>query len=123
MRRKKNQTMSKLRVDHVGGDASPRDLRELFEKVGSVEEVSVHAGGYLAYAVITMPDEDAEKAMIEMNDRGWRGSRLEVRWANRVPDRWLSPQWRPPAAPCNRYPCPRSRVSDIGEPSGDGEES
>jgi RNA recognition motif-containing protein len=94
--------MSKLRVDYIGEDTSPRDLKKLFEEFGEVEEVSIHVGGSLVYGLVEMSYEDAEKAMVCLRHRTriegwcWRGRRLDVGMANRSRMRFLSPGWKPP---------------------------
>jgi len=61
MRVKKNQIMSKLRVDLSGEDTNPRNLPEFFETGSSVKEGGVHAGPNPACAAIAGPDDDSEE--------------------------------------------------------------
>ena len=88
--------MSKLRVDYVGEDTSPLDLKKLFERFGKVEEVSIHMGGSLVYGLVEMPYEDAVRAKDRIDDLRWRGRELKVGMANRSRMRFLSPEWKPP---------------------------
>jgi hypothetical protein len=90
----------KLRVENVDEDTTLENLRSQFEKYGTVEEISIHSGTTfgeetLVYALITMPMEDARKAMSASYD-SWDRERLEVMWARRHYGPWLSPGWKPP---------------------------
>jgi RNA recognition motif. (a.k.a. RRM, RBD, or RNP domain) len=89
--------MSKLRIDNIDEHTSPDKITKMFENFGKVEEVSIHAGGDLVYALVKMPRGDAEYAINDSNYHVWRARGLRVAMANRCSHlRWLSPDWKPP---------------------------
>jgi hypothetical protein len=79
--------MSKLRINDIHDDMSPRELRRLLEPFGEVREISIHAGGNLVYALAEM-DHDEAVAMIDaIDDAAWearmgrgRPSNSRQRW-------------------------------------------
>jgi hypothetical protein len=94
----KSEEMSKLRIDFIENDTSPRDIRDLLEMVGEVGQVSVHDDHGLTYALVDLKYEDAEDAAEFLNRTHWRGSPISVEFANRVYSKgWLSGHdWKPP---------------------------
>jgi hypothetical protein len=94
----KSEEMSKLRIDFIENDTSPRDIRDLLEMVGEVGEVSIHDDHGLTYALVDLKYKDAEDAAEFLNETHWRGSRISVEFANRVYSKgWLSGHdWKPP---------------------------
>jgi hypothetical protein len=86
----------KLRVDYINEDMTPRDLRGLFESLGSVNEVAIYAGRDLIYGVVDMTEKHADRALATGTYLHWQGRQLRIEVANRSRRRWLSPDWRPP---------------------------
>lgn len=91
----------KLRVENIGESTTLANLRYQFEKYGTVEEVSIHSGTIfgddpLVYALITMPMEDAQRAMKASYQSSWDRQFFGVMWARRYHGPWLSLGWRPP---------------------------
>jgi RNA recognition motif-containing protein len=94
----KSEEMSKLRVGFIESDASPHNIRDLLEDIGTVGEVSIHSDQNFTYALADMPYEDAEDAVEFLDNMLWRGKRITVEFANRAYSKsWLSGHnWRPP---------------------------
>ena len=57
---------------------SVSELVRLFEGCGEVTEVKIRQGEKKKYALITMPDGDAEDAIKQLNGRHWGEDRLTV---------------------------------------------
>jgi len=93
-----NKNLSKLRIDGIDDDTSPREVRELLEPLGDVAEVSINSGQVCLYALADMAYKDAEQATLYLDGTHWRGQRLSLTFANRGSrKRWLSSQnWKPP---------------------------
>lgn len=91
---------SRLRVDGLDENITAKELRLAFEEFGEVREVSIHQGGDLHYALITMPLKDAERACRYGNSKNYapriRKCWLRVSFANRSRGSWLSHDWHPP---------------------------
>ena len=59
------------------------EVADLFEDCGQVNWVRLKKGEKRAYAVVEMPDFDAQRAIQELDGTEWKGRRLEVtesRW-------------------------------------------
>jgi len=97
--REKDKENVKLRVDSLDEYTSLGKLRDQFQKFGRVEEISIHIGETLdeenfAYALVTMPLEDARRAKRLLNASD--GEFQDVTWPRRYHGPWFSPGWRPP---------------------------
>jgi RNA recognition motif-containing protein len=70
-------------VANFDHDTEEADLRILFEKFGTVNDVHIasdwRTGDSLGYAFVEMPfDGEAEYAIEKLDDRWWNGRRLKV---------------------------------------------
>jgi hypothetical protein len=90
----------KLRVSGIDDTDTPRELRTYFEQFGTVEAVAIYAGEDLSYAVIEMPESDADNVIHARRPIWKEKSYLDVRIANRYRGRWVFATWRPPTQHC-----------------------
>ena len=64
--------MSKLRINNVEDDTSPREIRKMLKRFGNVGEISIHTNGNLIYALVDkMADDDAKAVMDAINEEEW----------------------------------------------------
>ncbi|SRR6266436_1216582 len=96
--------MSKVRINDIDDDMSPRQLRKLLERFGKVGDVSIHSDGTLVYGLAEMTHDNAVAVMNGLNDDEWearmgRGPRpkFSAEMANRSRMEWLSHEWCPPS--------------------------
>jgi RNA recognition motif-containing protein len=92
--------MKKLYVGNLAYSTNEESLRAVFEEIGQVESVAVitdrDTGRSRGFAFVEMPDEDAEKAMKELDGKSVDGRNLrvnEARERERRPPRRDGPRW------------------------------
>src|SRR5579864_7871129 len=97
--------MSKLRINYIDDDMSPRKLRKLLGRYGRVEDLSIHSDGTLIYGLAEMAHDDAVAVMNGLNNDEWEARmgraprpRFSAEMANRSRMEWLSHEWRPRAS-------------------------
>ena len=78
---------SSLFVGNIAYGAMEKELRELFETCGEVEEVRFimdpRKGRFRGFGFITMPKEAADSAIEQLHDAEFQGRQLIVREARR----------------------------------------
>ena len=92
--------MKKLYVGNLAYSTNEESLRAVFEEVGQVESVAVitdrDTGRSRGFAFVEMPDEDADRAMKELDGKSVDGRNLrvnEARERERRPTRRDGPRW------------------------------
>jgi RNA recognition motif-containing protein len=92
--------MKKRYVGNLAYSTNEESLRAVFEEIGQVESVAVitdrDTGRSRGFAFVEMPDEDAEKAMKELDGKSVDGRNLrvnEARERERRPPRRDEPRW------------------------------
>ena len=81
----------RLYVGNLPWSSSEDDVREMFEAVGPVESVALitdrETGRSRGFAFVDMSDEDAKKAMSELNGNDIGGRQLRVNEAQERQER------------------------------------
>ena len=92
--------MKKLYVGNLAYSTNEESLRAVFEEIGQVESVAVitdrDTGRSRGFAFVEMPDEDADRAMKELDGKSVDGRNLrvnEARERERRPPRRDGPRW------------------------------
>jgi hypothetical protein len=70
--------LTRVRIDQIGEDVSPGDLKKLFKVYGQSSETIVYSDSREAYGIVTLKDRAAEDAIDDLDGSVWRGQTIEV---------------------------------------------
>jgi len=90
----------KLRVNGINQTDTPLEIKQYFQQFGEVQDVAIYASESLTYAVIEMPESDADTARCSKQPMWKEKNFLQVKIANRYRGKWIFSTWRPPQKNC-----------------------